>query len=71
MRAIDSEEARLIGTLFTGTLLVERFSIFQEWIEELMGEPIYTHEFTSNGRWEEMRQQWLERALESIGAKTS
>jgi hypothetical protein len=42
-------------TLATGRLFC-KFSDFHEFAEELLGRPIFTHEFADKQLWEELRQ---------------
>lgn len=53
------EELNLIGigyTLATGKMYCDSMSHFHEFAEELMGGPIYTHEFASKTTWERLRR---------------
>lgn len=42
-----NQREALVFTAYTGVTFVQNFSDFHEYAEELMGRPIFTHQFAS------------------------
>jgi len=69
--AKTDEELNLIGigyTLATGKLYTDSMSHFHEFAEELMGGPIYTHEFANKEMWDHLRKLFESKTKERLNA---
>lgn len=65
-----THEAGFAYTVASGKLFCP-FDEFHQRAEELLGRPIFTHEFASRDLWTEMRDAFEMAAIEAIDAQSS
>lgn len=66
---MNKKEAILVSA-FTGFLLTESFSDVHEFCEDLLGRPIWIHEFASKKVQDEIREKCKPLILEMIDSET-
>ena len=66
---MDKKEAVLISA-FTGFLLTKNFADVHKFCEDLLGRPIWTHEFASETIQEEIKEKCRPLILEMIERET-
>lgn len=63
---MNKQEAILVSA-FTGFLLTKDFSDVHKFCEDLLGRPIFTHEFADKKVWEQIKEKCKPLILEMIG----
>lgn len=66
---MTKDEAVLISA-YTGFLLTKDFSDVHKFCEELLGRPIWTHEFASEKLWNEIKEKCKPLIIEMIKGMT-
>lgn len=53
----DKEKAIVMAYTGVTMLTGEKFSIFHEYIEDIMGRPVWTHELADRKVWEQIKEK--------------
>ena len=53
----DREKAIVMAYTGTTMLTGEKLSIFHKYIEDILGRPVWTHEFADHSVWEEIKEK--------------
>lgn len=60
----------VVTSAYTGVALTKSFSDVQEYIEQLLGRPVYTHELAFQSVWNEIREKSKAELLELWGLQS-
>lgn len=53
----DREKAIVMAYTGTAMLVGEKLPIFHKYIEDILGRPVWTHEFADHSVWEEIKEK--------------